>query len=115
MKKRTNRKKGPKIEKLYNGDFVLIRGVSPALIDQVQAMVEDPKIPIVIANDGSELENPSDPSYHRELEKATSLRSSATVQGKTISACFAKLFQHHSWTITLSGFCQAFSIRLISW
>ena len=74
--KRTTRKKkkGPNIEQLYNGDYVLIRGVSPALIDQVQAMVEDPPIPTFISDDGSTLENPNDPSYHRDLKKATALR-----------------------------------------
>lgn len=76
MKKRTNRKrsKGPNIEQLYNGDYVLVRGVSPALIDQVQASVEDPKIPTFIADDGSELENPNDPSYQRDLVKASAIR-----------------------------------------
>lgn len=74
--KRTNRgkKKGPNIEQLYNGDYVLVRGVSPALVDQVQAMVVDPPIPTFIADDGSTLENPNDPSYHRALAEAKSLR-----------------------------------------
>jgi len=74
MTKRATKKKGPKIEELNNGDFVLVRGVSPALIDQVQAMVKDPIIPTFIAEDGSELQNATDPTYQRELAEATSLR-----------------------------------------
>ena len=74
--KRTNRKrkKGPTIRQLANGDFVLVRGVSPALVDQVQAMVKDPPIPTFIADDGSELLNPNDPTYQLEIVQAKSLR-----------------------------------------
>jgi hypothetical protein len=67
-------KKGPSLRQLANGDYVLVRGVSPALVDQVQAMVKDPDVPTFIAEDGSELLNPNDPSYQRELAEAASLR-----------------------------------------
>ena len=77
MKKRTTgkMKRGPNIQQLFNGDYVVVRGVSPALVDQVQAMVEDPPIPTFISDDGSELENPNDPSYQRELTKISALRN----------------------------------------
>lgn len=74
MKKATRKTKGPNIHQLYNGDYVLVRGVSPALVDQVQAMVKDPVVPTFIADDGSELQNPNDPTYQRELSEATSTR-----------------------------------------
>ena len=74
MKRTTRKKKGPNIRQLYNGDWVLVRGVSPALVDQVQAMVKDPPVPTIIAEDGSELLNPNDPAYHAALKEATGLR-----------------------------------------
>jgi hypothetical protein len=74
MKRTKRTKKGPRIESLYNGDYVIVRGVSPALIDQVQALVKDPPIPVFTDDDGSVLENPNDPSYQRELKKVSSLR-----------------------------------------
>ncbi len=75
MKKFTRSKnKGPSIRELYNGDLVLVRGVSPALVDQVQAMVKDPVVPTFMSDDGSELQNPNDPTYQRELAEASSTR-----------------------------------------
>lgn len=74
MKRTTKKKKGPNIHQLYNGDYVLVRGVSPALVDQVQAMVKDPDVPTFIADDGSELQNPNDPVYQRALKEASATR-----------------------------------------
>ena len=75
MKQATKRREGPRIEQLYNGDYVLVRGVSPALVDQVQAMVKDPVVPTFVAEDGSTLQNPNDPTYHRELAEAEATRN----------------------------------------
>lgn len=72
--KRTRKNTGPDIRQLHNGDFVVVRGVSPALVDQVQALVKDPPIPTFITDDGSTMENPNDPSYHRALAEAKGLR-----------------------------------------
>ena len=63
-----------RVKQLFNGQWVRVSGVSPALVDQVQASVEDPPVPIVTLDDGSMVENPTDPAYLRELTKAEDLR-----------------------------------------
>ena len=45
---------------------------------------------------------------------AMSCRSKGVVHGKTMSACLARAFQHHSFTITVSGLAHARRIRLRS-
>lgn len=67
-------KKQNRVQQLYNGDWVKLSGVSPALVDRVQAVITDPPVPIVIADDGSELENPTDPAYLREVQRLADLR-----------------------------------------
>jgi len=63
-----------RIRQLYNGDFVRVRGVSPALIDKVQASVKEPKVPIVLLESGEEGPNYQDPQYQLELTEAENLR-----------------------------------------
>ena len=74
MARTTKKAKGPQVHQLFNGDYVLVRGVSPALVDQVQAMIKDPVVPTFVAEDGSTLQNPNDPVYHRELSDAEAMR-----------------------------------------
>lgn len=73
--KRTTGKRKLDIRQLHNGDYVIVRGVSPALVDQVQALVEDPQVPTFIADDGSELLNPTDPYYVKSMAEAEALRN----------------------------------------
>lgn len=79
MKRASKNKKGPRLHQLGNGDWVIVRGVSPALVDQVQAMVKDPPVPTFIADDGSTLQNPNDPEYQREIDDAASTRERRTL------------------------------------
>lgn len=72
--KRTAKSKNSRLKQLYNGDWVIVSGVSPALVDQVQAAVKDPEVPIVITEEGDSLENPTDPAYLRELERVADVR-----------------------------------------
>lgn len=59
---------------MYNGQRVRVSGVSPALVDQVQAAVKDPDVPMAVLDDGSEVENPTHPAYIRALEEAEATR-----------------------------------------
>ena len=74
MKRVSKKEKGPQLHQLSHGEWVMVRGVSPALVDQVLAMVKDPPIPTFIAEDGSTLQNPNDPEYQRELVEAATQR-----------------------------------------
>lgn len=63
-----------RIRQLFNGDYVKVRGVSPALIDRVQATVEDPKAPIILLDSGEEMVNYQDPEYQSKLQEAEDKR-----------------------------------------
>jgi len=66
--------------KLSTGYWAKIRPVAPSLIDGSQALLEDPKPPMVYIEDlGRETENPSDPKYLRELQMMDVKRAVAAV------------------------------------
>jgi len=67
-------KKRPKIKELSNGDYVLVRGVSPILIEQVMASVQDPPVPTTKLSDGEDYPNPNDPEYMRQMAITQSTR-----------------------------------------
>lgn len=70
-----------RIRELYNGDHVLTRGVSPALVDRIQSTVPDPEPPVVILEDGENYPNPSDPKYQKDLIKADQKRDRLALYG----------------------------------
>lgn len=79
--KRTSKNSNNRIKELFNGHLVKVSGVSPALIDQVQASVKDPAIPIFKDPDtGDEYENPTDPAYVREVQNINELRQRRALQ-----------------------------------
>lgn len=68
-----------RVKKLFNGDYVRVHGVSPALIDRVQASIEDPKAPVQLMDTGEELVNYNDPEYQEALRAVESKRSVAAL------------------------------------
>jgi len=66
---------GPRIRQLYNGDYVRVRGVSPALIDSIQGRVPDPKAPVILLDTGEEMVNYNDPVYQAALAEAEERRN----------------------------------------
>lgn len=63
---------------LSTGTWVIIRSVSPSLIADAQANIEDPDIPTYFNEDkGRTEENPNDPKYVREMERAQIRRGQA--------------------------------------
>lgn len=74
-------KSGPRLEELYNGDYVLVKGVSPFLADSIQGSIPDPDPPLVKLDDGSNYPNTTDPKYLRELETVAALRNVRMLQG----------------------------------
>lgn len=81
QKKTLNKPSGPEIRELYNGDFVLVQGVSPFIAETIQGSIPDPEVPIVILEDGSEYPNANDPAYHKAVEEAEKMRSIRAIQG----------------------------------
>jgi hypothetical protein len=68
-----------RVKRLFNGDYVKVRGVSPALIDRVQANIKEPKAPIVLMSSGEELPNYQDPEYQEKLREVEEKRSVAAL------------------------------------
>lgn len=83
MKKTTKKTKEPRIWQLGNGDFVKVRDVSPLMLDQVMAAVEDPPVPVAKVDVGEgkteDFQNPNDPEYLRDLAKAEADRQRRSV------------------------------------
>lgn len=69
-----------KLHQLSSGYYILLRGVSPFLMDQVQAKIKEPPVPIVILDDGSEYPNPNDPTYLNEVDKSNNERGTKAFQ-----------------------------------
>ena len=68
-----------RVRKLFNGDYVKVRGISPALIDRIQAQIAEPKAPVVLAASGEEIVNYNDPVYQEELKEVENKRSVAAL------------------------------------
>lgn len=65
--------------KLSTGILARVLPVSPNLVDEAMASVEDPPIPVVKKEDGTEYENPDHPAYERALAKANKQREQAAM------------------------------------
>lgn len=68
-----------RVKRLFNGDYVLVHGVSPALIDRVQAGIKEPKAPVQLMDTGEELINYNDPEYQEALRAVEAQRNVAAL------------------------------------
>lgn len=75
--KQTKKNKS-KIVELSTGEYLLVKSISPFLIDQIRASVQDPPVPMarveVGENEFEDYPNPNDPEYLRALADANSER-----------------------------------------
>lgn len=72
------KKNKSKIVELSSGDYLSVRSISPFLIDQIRASVEDPPVPMAKVDMGEgvveDYPNPNDPEYLRQLADANAER-----------------------------------------
>lgn len=74
------------IRVLSTGVKVRLRPVSPSLIADISASVKYPSVPMIVTDDGRELENPNHPDYLRAVGEVDSLRASRVLEAITMFA-----------------------------